>query len=394
MRSALAALAALMLSSSLSAQETPVTMKYLAVPMSGEVGKEITARGVRAAVRAAKQKKADAVVFVIDTNGGRVADAEAISRVMEEERGNLRYYSLVVKTFSAGVWTLAQSDQVFFAPGGPTGAAVCFSYKPETGSAEVDAKFCAAVAAKLAGIAEAHGQLAPVYRAMVVKDERLFRFKDPGGRVCVSNLEPPAGSKDVREIDTSSSVLALTPAEAEEIGFGAALPSADPAEIGRLIGVTDWAEAGPPAKAMMVHAAKEVQAKAEAVATAADRVKHARDSIIEYASRLPNQASIAASTGPSNPSTWTQQCNAAIREWNEVLSLCNGIDQAKAAADRAVRDVNAARAREYEARLLAEKPEEMAMIPVELKQDVAAYRRQANQMIARLRSERSVPPRR
>ena len=122
----LAAAAALSLSilpSFALAQETPVTMKYLAVPMSGAVGTEITARGVRNAVRAAKQKKADAVVFVIDTNGGRVADAEAIANVLDEERGNLRYYSIVVKTFSAGVWTLARSDQIFFAPGGPTGAA-------------------------------------------------------------------------------------------------------------------------------------------------------------------------------------------------------------------------------------------------------------------------------
>jgi hypothetical protein len=356
------------------------------------VGKEITARGVRNAVRPAKQKKADAVVFVIDTNGGRVADAEAIGKVLEEERGSLRYYSIVVKTFSAGVWTLAQSDQVFFAPGGPTGAAVCFSYKPDSGSAEVDAKFCAAIAAKLAGAAEARGQLGAVYRAMVVKDERLFRYTDASGRVCVSNQEPPAGSKEVREMDSRGSVLALTPAEAEEIGFGTALPSGDAAEIGRMIGVTDWAAVGPDAKGMMVAAAKEVKARADAVASGLERVKHARDSIIDFASRLPNQRGVAAQAESAWGTSWTARCDTAIREWNEVLSLCNGIDQAKAAAERAVRDVNTALQREAEARLLTEKPEEVQMVPVELKQDVAAYRREANQRIASLKADRMKMP--
>jgi hypothetical protein len=386
----------------LAQSEAPASMKYLAVPVAGEVGKEITARGVRNAIRAARSKKADAVVFVIDTNGGRVADADAIGKVMDDERGNLKYYSIVVKTISAGVWPLTRSDKIFFAPGGSAGAAVAFSYNPETGSAEVDAKFCAAVAAKLAAAAESHGQPAAVYRAMVVKDERLFRYTDAKGKVCVCNQEPPAGSKDPREIDTKNSVLALTPAEAEEIGFGVSVPSADPADIGAWIDVASWTAAGPPAAGPMREGAKEVQARAEATEAARKRIVHARESLAEFASRLPNQRKIAVQSEPGvvhvsasgaystlgGSGTWTERCDAAIREWEEILSLCTGIEQAQAAAERALKDLNAAQAREAEARLLTEKPKDVELEPVEIKQDVAAYRREANQKIAQLKMSR------
>src|SRR5215468_11222453 len=73
---------------------------YFTVPLKGTFGEEITAPGVRDAIRAAKTKKAAAVVFAFDTPGGRVADAQAIAAVMDKERGELKYYAVITRAIS------------------------------------------------------------------------------------------------------------------------------------------------------------------------------------------------------------------------------------------------------------------------------------------------------
>lgn len=120
---------------------------YFEVPLKGEVGKEITAPGVRDAIKAAAGKKATCIVFILDTPGGRVADADLIAQVMDRERGGLKYYAIVNKAISAAVWPLSRMDRVFLAPGSATGAAVAFSVSGRSGSAEVDAKMNAALTA-------------------------------------------------------------------------------------------------------------------------------------------------------------------------------------------------------------------------------------------------------
>jgi membrane-bound ClpP family serine protease len=181
--------------------------RFLEVPLRGVFGAEITAPGIRDAIRAAKSKKAAAVVFTFDTPGGRVLDADAIAAVMDAERSapggaDLKYYALITQAFSASVWPLSRCDRIFFAPGAAAGAAVAFRESAKTGNIEVDAKFNAAMAASVSAAAESHGQSGVIYRAMMLKDARLFGYKDASGEYHLSDQPPASDAKDIEEIDS------------------------------------------------------------------------------------------------------------------------------------------------------------------------------------------------
>src|SRR4051812_5371559 len=87
------ALSALVLALPLCAQDAaPVAgARYLEVPLKGGIGKEITAPGVRNALKFARAQHATHIVFTLDTPGGRVADARAIGKVLDDDKGDLTY---------------------------------------------------------------------------------------------------------------------------------------------------------------------------------------------------------------------------------------------------------------------------------------------------------------
>jgi len=247
----LCAIVSLVPSGACIAQETPaskapseapaVASTYLEVPLVGEVGKEIIAPAVREALKVAKTRKINWIVFKIDTPGGRVADAQAIAKVLLADHPGVTYIAMIQRSMSAGAWITSACDRLFFVSGGDAGAAVAFSIKQDTGSVDVDAKFNAAIASKLASTAEQHGQPGAIYRAMVLRDERLYSWHDDKGGIKLGN-QPPDGPppKDLKEIDTPETVLSLTTKQAVEFGWGKEVTSNDAAALGALLGVDGW----------------------------------------------------------------------------------------------------------------------------------------------------------
>lgn len=308
------------------------TTFFLEVPLKGTFGEQITAPGVREAIRAAKTRKAAAIVFTFDTPGGRVVDANAIAAVMDAERADLKYYALITRAISAAVWPLSRCDRVFFAPGAASGAAVAFYESAKTGNLEVDAKFNAALAARVAAAAESHNQSGAVYRAMMLKDARLFGFKDASGTLQLTDQPPSPDAKDVEEIDTAATVLAWTTEQAAKYHFGLPAPSADPASLGPPLGADSWQGLGNVGNDSMKRSSKEVERKAKATERAESKIKEAREHVVEIAKRIVDQTKAAEGSEPDKggmtiyykegsgaftPETqirWRNQTDTAIRE--------------------------------------------------------------------------------
>lgn len=386
------------------AETTVGSDSYLEVPLRGEVGKEITALGVRDAIRLARSKKADAVVFVIDTPGGVLADADAIARVMDQERQGLRYYAIVVKAISAGIWPLSRANRVFFPPGSAAGAAVAFSRTASTGNIDVDAKLNAAHAATVSSAADAHGQPGCVYRAMMVKEHRLFVSRGTDGTLQLTDNQPAGGALDLRELDSDTTVLALTTKQAIEIGFGSELPSNDAAAIGGIIGAKGWRSVGKMGIAPMNAARQEVQKRTREVADAERNLKDARKRILDLAKQYAalHAAAVNAdpermtiwyyeSSGMLTPNSqikWRKQSDIAIAKWNDVKALTEAVHSSEQRARQALNNYNAAKAKEAEVRLYVDKPEPLVLDPIDHGLDLDGIWREASDALARIYAAR------
>jgi hypothetical protein len=377
---------------------------YFEIPLKGEFGKEITALGIRDGMRAARSHKASAVVFVFDTPGGAVADAEAIAATIDKERGDkkgpqLKVYSVIHRAISASVWPLSHSDRIFFEPGAAAGAAVAFHWDLDTGNAEVNAKFNAAVSAEVAGAAEAHGQPGCVYRAMMIKEARLFAWPLPGGGYKLSDTKPDADVKGVVEIDSDQTVLAWTSEQAQKYGFGTIMPTSDLASLGPLLKSENWAPCGKDGASLMNRAFKDIERKKNDAEKAKEAIISHREAVVQAAERISAMADAADSSEPSkvlgNRTTgasaqiaWRNQSDKAIQNWNTVLSLLSDLERNERAAEQSVTDYNNARAKEYQARQYTEKYEPVKLEPIDKKLDVKLVRKYAQEAVSRLSAAR------
>jgi hypothetical protein len=383
----------------------PGALRYLAIPLQGEVGREITARGVRDALRMARRAQADAVVFVIETDGGRVIEADAIARVIEVERDNLRIFSVVSRAISVGIWPLSRSDRIFFEPGATAGAAVTYAHSRSTGSVEVDAKLNAATAARLVAAAEARGQSGCIYRAMVLMEAGLYRWTDAEGRVHVANTPAPPDAIDSVQIVSETGVLAITTRQAVELGFAEELPGRDLAAIGDLIQAPGWVLIGENAALAMHQAQRDLERRARSVELAQDRIRRTRERVAELASQVEQGRAyaIAADPGrlriyhrgssgtmtPESQMRWRQQTDEAVAKWNGVLASIGQLRTAERRAEQAIEQFNTALSREWEARLYLEEPDPLDLPPVDHGLDLAALEREANEKKLQLIARRS-----
>ncbi len=382
----------------------PDAITYYAVPLKGAFGEEITAPGIREAIRAAKSKKASAVVFQLDSPGGLVADARAIAEVMEKERGDLKYYAVVTEAISASVWVLCNCDRIFFAPGGAAGAAVAFHWDPKSGHADVDAKVSAAIASIVSSAAESHGQSGAAYRAMIVKDAKLFGWTDSRGEYHLGDTSP-ADAKNVEQLDNENSVLAWTTEQAAKYQFGILMPAADPAALGALLGAETWQSAGDGGAAAMVRCSREIAQKAKESEKAFEAIKQARDKVFEAAERVPRQIKVADAAAPEKTvkvfytgggqftpgsiNQWRSQTDKAVNEWSLVNSLLDDLAKSENRVEQAVENYNRALDREYQARLVTEKPPKLKYEPVDHRLDVKMCRKTVAEESARLAANKA-----
>ena len=218
---------------------------YAIIPISGVVGEELTAGFFKAVRKEAERAGAEAVIFHLDSPGGMVREMEPIREALDEiEDGGTRLAVFVdEKAFSAAALLCLSCKDFYVGDGARVGAAVAFRWG--SGAAEVDAKFNAAFAATWRAKAEQAGRNPALVDAMVEMKTELWadtrtepwtlstekpHATDARAGVRTSRDrgadedgdgqpdDPPDDEDEFVEIDSATTILALTHSQAVNVG--------------------------------------------------------------------------------------------------------------------------------------------------------------------------------
>jgi membrane-bound serine protease (ClpP class) len=132
---------------------------------------------VRRGVKEAMEAKADAIIFDMNTDGGRVDVTEEIIRIISKFKGQTITY-VNDRAFSAGAFIAVGTQKIFMAPQSVIGAAAPIMMTPGAGSVEkmpdtFEAKMTSAVRALVRTQAEKNGHNIDVVEAMIDKTKAL-----------------------------------------------------------------------------------------------------------------------------------------------------------------------------------------------------------------------------
>ncbi len=162
------------------------------IPIDTEIT-PATAQFVRSRVERANDEQPLALVFLIDTPGGRI---DAMSEIVDSilQRAQVPTIAIVEDAFSAGALIAMSAEQLAMLPGASIGAALTVTLDPTspTGMTAADEKINSATRSQFRSVAEARGRNTRVAEAMV--DERI----------------------EIPGLSTSEELVTLTPAQAVE----------------------------------------------------------------------------------------------------------------------------------------------------------------------------------
>jgi membrane-bound serine protease (ClpP class) len=126
---------------------------------------------VRRGVKEAMEANADAIIFDVDTNGGRVDTTEEIIKIISKFKGTTITY-VNDRAFSAGAFISVATQKIYMAPQSVIGAAAPIMMSPGGGGVEklpdtYEAKMNSAVRALVRTQAEKNGHNIDVIEAMI-----------------------------------------------------------------------------------------------------------------------------------------------------------------------------------------------------------------------------------
>jgi membrane-bound serine protease (ClpP class) len=161
-------LPALLLALWLPGHAQPTSSAVWLLPIDTEIT-PATAQFVRSRVEQANREQPLALVFLIDTPGGRVdAMQDIVNAIMR--RAQVPTIAIVENAFSAGALIAMSAERLAMLPGSSIGAALPIAATP-IGIAEVDEKFNSAVRGQFRAVAEERGRDPRVAEGMV--DQRI-----------------------------------------------------------------------------------------------------------------------------------------------------------------------------------------------------------------------------
>ncbi len=223
---------------------------YMVIPVEGMIGMNTNATGLEKALKQAKSRRIEHIVFMIDSGGGYVYDAVATLKVLKEYDDDLIYHALVEEgAISAASVYVAAADDIFVRPDARVGGAVAYSKDNSSGATEVDAKMNSIWAAEIAARAESKGFPAEVFHAMVVLEAEVWI--DDENKVFSSR--PRSGGQ---QIDSSGTILTIRASQMVQIGMATEFKG-ELSELGELLGLENWSEARGMGQRIMTASAKE-----------------------------------------------------------------------------------------------------------------------------------------
>ena len=175
---------------------SPAIKRVVIIPIQGDIEPALVYI-VRRGIKEAKEKKADAIILHIDTNGGRVDSTTEIINILSRFEPQSQTYTLVdTKAFSAGAFISAATRHIYMTPGSVIGAATPILSTGQEMPKAIEEKMTSAVRALVRATAERHGHNTKVFEAMIDRDQGL--------------------TIDNKEIAPKGKILTLTAQEAEK----------------------------------------------------------------------------------------------------------------------------------------------------------------------------------
>ncbi len=159
------------------------------IPVEGEVEKGLS-WVVRRGVREAEEARAEAIIIVINTDGGR---ADATREIMGHLlRSRVPVYSYIEsRAFSAGAFIAVATREIYMASASMIGAATPIAVVPGAGPAATDTameeKMTSAFRALIASAAEQNGHPVEVVEAMVDRDVEIVDVIQKGKLLTLTN---------------------------------------------------------------------------------------------------------------------------------------------------------------------------------------------------------------
>jgi ATP-dependent protease ClpP protease subunit len=200
---------------------------YYVIPISGTIGVDSTADGLKRALADARVKKPDYLFLVFDTPGGHIAEMNAMIDLLNKSK-DLKPRAYVRRAISAGALLVSACEEVYMEAGATIGASVPYQLGPNGTPKDVEAKFRSAFLANARTTAELHGHSVLVVAGMIDADLELFLVEKDGKKAVVERA-PNATAVPLKK---KGAILSLTATEAVECGLAkVVLDSLDSAHL-------------------------------------------------------------------------------------------------------------------------------------------------------------------
>lgn len=208
---------------------------YVVIPITGRMGMESNATGLKNALEQSIRKKASHVIFTIDADGGYVYDAVETLEVLGEFDGALEYHAIVDgKAGGAASAYIAGADHVWVRPDSSVGGSIEYASNVEERFKRFDLGFHGEWADRMALTAERNGRSSPLFRAFADKAVALWIVD---GRIVDAR---PMGAGAIA-LDTPTSVPTIDAAQLIELDIAAPFEGT-PEQLGAHIGSDGWVE--------------------------------------------------------------------------------------------------------------------------------------------------------
>ncbi|MBG84005.1 MAG: hypothetical protein CMJ40_05590 [Phycisphaerae bacterium] len=207
--------------------------RYVEIPISGDIGIEVTTQGFSDALdRASREARSDVLVLVIDSHGGLDIDAAQMADLLSTVKDKFRVIAAVRRAIGPAMAIVLASDELVVLD--PSVPGVRIQYHPALGrQLTVDQE----IYQRIIG-------LGPVARVMVqaMFDPSLpvYVWRDSNNKRQASTTRPD-GIADVHEIPAGSMADGLSANELETLGIGQ--QAKDVADIGKVMGYSRWQRA-------------------------------------------------------------------------------------------------------------------------------------------------------